>query len=221
MASTLLSTRLLTVAQQELVLNSGHGLVHYACLEIIDHEVSMIDISASHIIITSSNAITALKKIPRDLIQQVYCVGEKTAARVEDMGLKPAIVSSNSTQLAHAISQHHPTQEFLFLCGKDRREELPAILKKNNVLFKEIIVYESVMVPKSFDRKFAAVLMFSPRGVYAFAKANNAQPDNVICIGETTAQAAREIYKVVHVATKHTVENVIVTAIKVLNNDKK
>ena len=104
--------------------------------------------------------------------------------------------------------KYSPYGEFYLLncCGKNKNE---------------VIVYESAVVEKSFDRIFAAVLFYSPRGVYAFAKANKQQPQQAICIGETTAAAAREVFPNVIVANKQTVENVLVTAIKLLRDDKK
>ncbi|BAO54622.1 uroporphyrinogen-III synthase, divergent, Flavobacterial type [Nonlabens marinus S1-08] len=151
----------------------------------------------------------------------VYCVGTTAAAELQTMGISPKIVAENARELALLLIEKLPNANFTYLCSNHRRDELPDLFKSHKVALKEIIVYHSAIVQKSFDRIFAAVLFYSPRGVIAFAKANKHQPQCSICIGETTAAAARKLFENVHVATKQTVENVLVTAIKILRDDKK
>ena len=173
-----------------------------------------------NIIITSKNALPALKDMAIHS-SQLFIVGETTAAALNDLKLEPVTVAANAGELANRIIDEFPTLKFTYLCGDHRRDELPDLLQQHKIECKEVIVYESDLVVKSFDRTFAAVLFYSPRGVYAFAKANKNKPQYSICIGETTATAARELFENVVVAKKQTVENVLVTAINLLRNDKK
>jgi uroporphyrinogen-III synthase len=106
------------------------------------------------------------------------------------------------------------------LCSKQRRKELPALFLDHNIPLKVLFVYRSIAIMKSFDRTFAAVTFYSPRGVHAFAKANPSnQPLIAICIGNTTASTATHYYKNVKIATRQTIENTLITAIKALRND--
>ena len=130
-----------------------------------------------------------------------------------------SFTAQNAQELAAHIIENHHHKSFDYLCSEQRRDELPDLLKAQKIELKEHIVYRSVAVVRSFDRIFAAVLFYSPRGVSAFAKANKFQPHHVICIGETTATEAKKWYKNVRIANKATVENTIVTAIKLLKND--
>ena len=220
MGATLLSTKLLTFPQQQLVENSGVGLVHYDILKISSRPIEDAHEDFKNVIITSKNAILAAVEFQKH-IKKIYCVGDSTAERLVFHGFLPHMVASDSKTLADKLIQKYPDQTFTYLCGDHRRDELPQLFAKNNIKLNEVIVYESAVVEKSFDRIFAAVLFYSPRGVYAFAKANKQQPQQAICIGETTAAAAREVFPNVIVANKQTVENVLVTAIKLLRDDKK
>jgi len=218
MPGTLLSTKKLTFTQQQLVENSGIGLVHYDILKIVQREFGNKPEIFENVIITSKNAIPAAFEWKKN-IKNIYCVGDITADRLVFHGFTPQLVASDSATLAQKIISNHADKKFTYFCGDHRRDELPQLLAQNNIALKELIVYESVIVNKSFDRTFAAVLFYSPRGVIAFAKANKHQPQYAICIGETTATAAREFFSKVVVATKQTIENVIVTAIKTVRDD--
>lgn len=220
MSGTLLSTKKLSFPQQQLVEHSGVGLIHYDILRIKNREVTAFPEDIPNVIITSKNAFPALLD-RRQQIKNVYCVGDVTAEQLVFHGFLPQIVASDARTLAEKIISGNSHKTFTYFCGEHRRDELPQLFADNNITLNEVIVYESEIVEKSFDRIFAAVLFYSPRGVYAFAKANKHQPQCAICIGETTATAAREVFPKVVVANKQTVENVLTTAIKLLRDDKK
>ncbi len=216
---TILSTKKLTDAQQELVLNSGLGLVHYDILQITTGSIGE-ELDGEGIIITSKNAIPALYKIEKR--KPVFVVGTVTASLLDGFDIKH--VANNARDLAKYIISRHSDLRFDYLCGDHRRDELPDLLRAQNIALKEHVVYHSATVSKSFDRTFAAVLCFSPRGVLAFAKANpsnkqKTQKSIAVCIGDTTAATARDFFENVVVSKRTTVESVLITAIKALKND--
>jgi uroporphyrinogen-III synthase len=235
---TILSTKTLTVPQQELILNTGLGLVHYDILEIEQCDLKS-QPAGDALIITSKNAIGALEKL--NSRKPIFCVGEITAGLLDGFDIK--YIAKNAVDLAGHIIQYHASLSYDYLCGSQRREELPHLLTAQNIVLKEYICYHSHEVSRRFDRIFAAVLFYSPRGVIAFAKANStshtSQNNNskkimernerqslprevkvkAICIGNTTATEARKYFKKVHVAKRATLINTIVTAIKSLKND--
>ncbi|SCY29530.1 uroporphyrinogen-III synthase [Nonlabens sp. Hel1_33_55] len=220
MSATLLSTKLLTLPQQQLVLNSDIGLVHYDILRTDNLKADLSSYPLEHVIITSKNATHPITDY-KEQIKSIYCVGSVTADALKELEFEPKIIAKNARELALQLVARFPDKKFTYLCSDNRRDELPDIFKSHKVSLNEVIVYESSIVHKSFDRIFEAVLFYSPRGVYAFAKANKHQPKCSICIGETTAAAAKEHFENVHVANKQTIENVLVTAIKILRDDKK
>jgi uroporphyrinogen-III synthase len=212
--SSVLSTKKLTLAQQELLLNAGVGVVHFDILN-TEWVQTPLNLHGDAVIITSKNALKALEQVP--FSTPVYCVGSVTASMVNTHQV--AFVAQNGLELAQHISQHHNNQQFDYLCSEQRRDELPDFLKAQNIALNAHIVYRSHEVLRRFDRIFAAVLFFSPRGVIAFAKANPNKTPHTICIGTTTATEAAKWYDKVSIAAQPTVENTIVTAIKLLKND--
>ncbi len=193
-------------------------MAHYDVLKIISTSVSLEQISLNHVIITSWNAVDFLKQ-HHNQVKQLYVVGEKTAQRLADSGFKIQVIAHNASALSQLIIEDYSTKDFTYICGVHRRDELPQALLSTQINFTEVKVYDSIAVEKSFDCIFDAVMFFSPRGVHAFAKANPQNLHLAICIGETTATAARMYTQNVKVAHKTTVENTIVTAVKALRND--
>lgn len=214
----LLSTKKFTEQQSELLLATGAAITHYDVLKIVPLKAQLQNVSLDHVIITSVNAAESLLE-HKDRVQFVYTVGAKTTEQLQSMGLNVIETCHNAAQLAQAIIEKYSEYNFTYLCGVHRRDELPQALLSTQISFQEVKVYDSVAVEKSFDCIFDAVMFYSPRGVHAFAKANPQNLHLAICIGETTAKAARIYTQNVKVAKKATVENTIVTAVKALLND--
>ncbi|WP_339686175.1 uroporphyrinogen-III synthase [uncultured Nonlabens sp.] len=218
MKDSILSTKILTESQVELVLNTGISLTHYDLLKTEPIHMDSTE-NWDQVIITSQNAIPALLA-HRKFIKNVYCVGEVTAVSLKKNEIHPIHIANNAVDLAKILITNYPEKNFLYLCSEQRRDELPAIFLQEKIPLKELFVYRSIAVMKSFDRIFAAVTFYSPRGVHAFAKANpHNKPLTAICIGKTTASTAAAYYKNVKIATKQTIENTLITAIKALRND--
>jgi uroporphyrinogen-III synthase len=215
----MLSTKKLSEHQRGLILNSGFGFVDFDILRIEKLNPDFQDVS-ENVIVTSKNAISAIETypIPRKKLK-IYCVGEVTSQLLQDAGYQVAHTAEKSLAFGNWIVENKSDQRFTYLTSAQRRNEMPDLLKENGVSFNEVFVYDSQPAHKRFERNFAAVLFYSPNGVYAFAKANP-KKTIAICIGETTAQACRGFYDRVIVAKKATVENTIVTAINTLRNEK-
>ena len=213
---TVLSTKILTPAQKELFLNSGLGLVEYNALKIEFLNVE-IPLNYTNYIFTSKNSVKAFLQQTEgsDLSNlNTFCVGEKTERFLEENGLNVAKTAENSSELADFIVKNHKNEEFLFVCGNLRREELPQILSENNVRYKEVEVYRTHLNAKRFHRNFDGLLFFSPSGVRSYIQKNQFGNETVFCIGETTAAEAKNHSSSIIVANKPTVENVLVQAIK-------
>ena len=66
-------------------------------------------------------------------------------------------------------------------------------LKKGGVSVDEIIVYQTVEVPKFVEKEYDGILFFSPSGVNSFFSLNTIEPETVLfAIGGTTAKAIKE-----------------------------
>lgn len=212
-APTILSTKKLSVSQKGLLLNAGLGFVEYDAIKIEFLEAD-IKTEIQNAIFTSKNAVKVVLN-SKCKIQNCFCVGENTKKLLEENGQNVVETGKNASDLAEIITKKHGNASFLFFCGNLRRDELPDILKKNNINLKEQIVYKTHISIKEFSRFFEGILFFSPSGVQSYISINSIPKDTVaFCIGSTTASEAKKYTDTIIVANKPTVENVIVQAVK-------
>ena len=212
--ATVLSTKKLALNQKELLLNSGIGLVEYDAISIKFIDFNILNDKIQNAIFTSKNAIKAIEG--KDVeITNCYCVGEKTSTFALEKGFKVIASADNSRELALKIIKEHKQKEYHFFSGNKRRDELPELLKKNNIKLIETQVYETQLNPKKFESEFDAILFFSPSGVQSFTKQNQINT-TAFCIGKTTASEAKKHTSKVIIATKPAIENVIVKVVKKL-----
>ncbi len=209
---TVLSTKKLTESQRSLLLQAGIGLVEYDAItiEAVDFEVGD---TLENAIITGQNTVKALVD-KRVQIKNCFCVGEKTKSLLETHGYKVNVMTNYGKELAEVIVKEFADEQFTFFCGNLRRDEVPELLLENNVSFTEVEVYKTVLKPKKFERTFDGVLFFSPSAVESFTKKNKLENTKAFCIGTTTAAEAEKYTDKIIIATKPTIENVIVQVVK-------
>ncbi|MFT4832687.1 MAG: uroporphyrinogen-III synthase [Psychroserpens sp.] len=220
---TILSTKILSLAQKERLLNAGIAVVSYDAIK-IQHIPFAMDGDIQNLIFTSQNAVSAFlqnlehqKSVEKSQFS-CFCVGEKTASLLEENNLKVEELANYGADLADIIIKNYKNEYFLFLCGNLRRDELPDRLQENNINFKEITVYATQLYPKVFDRHFDGVLFFSPTGVESYTNSNTLGNCTAFCIGTTTAAAIKPLSDNIVIANKPTVENVLIQVIKTFNN---
>lgn len=216
---TVLSTKILTPSQKELFLNSGLGLVEYDALKIEFLDVK-IPLGHQNYVFTSQNSVKVFLDQSKGMDRSdfcIFCVGEKTRSLLESNGLEVVKMTDYASDLGDFIVKNHRTETFVFVCGQQRRDDLPLIFSKNNIRYKEVVVYRSILNPKTFQRDFDGILFFSPRGIQSFLLENSLKNSTLFCIGETTASEAKKYSDHIIIAKKPTVENVLVQAIKELS----
>ncbi len=219
---TVLSTKKLLPNQRELLLNAGLGFVEYDAIQIIPVPFD-IPTEAKNFIITSQNGATLVTQYisldpsfsgDRKSHINIFCVGEKTAAILKKNHLNVIKIAQNGAELGDFIEKNYKNESFHYFCGNKKRDELPTILHKANILCNEIITYETHLTEKSFTQVFDGVLFFSPSGVHSYHTTNKSRI--AFCIGETTAFEARKYSNHVIVANSTRVESVIAKAVKIL-----
>ena len=218
MSKTVLSTKKLSRSQQELLLNSGIGLVQRDFISIVRLQIELKEIP-KNVIFTSKNAVKAVlshSMLSELQTRNIFCVGEKTAEFLEKNGFQVVETAHYGEDLAEKILQKHKSREFLFLCGKKRNPELSAKLRNEEVELSEIEIYDTQAAPKKIDRYFDGVLFFSPSAVKSFCSENALFGTPAFCIGNTTASEARKHTEKVIIANKPSIENVIVQVVKKL-----
>ncbi len=210
---SILSTKKLKIAQRNLLLGAGFGLVDYEGIKIELKDVDWYQ-DVNNAIVTSKNAVKAIQGSGLR-IQNFFCVGENTKKLLEENGQNVVRADINASLLAKAIVENYKKESFVFFCGNMRRDELPTILNNHKVTLEEKIVYNTIVNKRTFHRNFDGILFFSPSGVQSYVAANSIVATIVFCIGNTTASEAKKYTDTtIIVANKPTVENVIVQAVK-------
>lgn len=216
MKASVLSTRKLTRGQRELLLNAGIGLVEKDFISIVPIEFTLENLPRN-LIFTSQNTVTIFDnhfKAGRPVDRNIFCVGEKTAALLSEKGYSVRESADYGAELAQIIVEKYKEEEFMFFCGKKRNPDLPEILLQNNIYFTEKHIYDTLFTPTKIDRIFEGVLFYSPSGVKSYYTENGHSESTVFCIGTTTAAEAEKYTSRIVLATKPTIENVIVQVIR-------
>lgn len=214
-----LSTKRLKENQRELLLNAGVSFVEYDAISINPLNFATAP-KINNAIITSQNGAQAiLDKINKDSlqIQNFFVVGSKTTQLLEENGQKVLKTAKNASELALFIVKNHKNEAFHYFCGKQRRDELPTILKEQSVKLEEIFVYEMTQNLQSFNQNFDGFLFYSPSGVKSFFEANQHMlplfEERCFCIGDTTALEAKKYTDNVIIANTTSIESVIAKTI--------
>ena len=209
---SILSTKKLSNSQKQLFLNSGLSLVEYNAIVTETTNFKLPTEKIENAIFTSKNAVNAvLEKVQ---LKNCFCVGEKTGELLSDNGFHIQEIADYGKDLAEIITKKYGAEEFTFFCGNKRRDELPGILQKGNVHFTEIEVYKTSLNPQFFPQEFEGILFFSPSAVQSFTAKNQLKGTTAFCIGNTTAAEAQKHTNNIIIATKPTIENVIVLVVK-------
>ncbi len=221
---TILSTKKLSHAQKELLINEGISVVDYNAIKIEFTDFEL-DTTTKNVIFTSQNGVRAyLNKLTNSLGDsqvsdskeriRCFCVGEKTKSFLEENGHNVVEMTENALKLGNIIAKRYKNESFLFYCGNRKREELPLFLKDNQIALKELVVYSNTLNTKVFEGSFDGVLFFSPSAMESYALTNNIAQSTAFCIGSTTADEVKKYTKNTIQANTPTIENVMAQVIK-------
>lgn len=164
------------------------------------------------IICTSQNAVRGLiEQIKMDtLIQKnFFCVGTRSKSLVEQIGGKVIKVYDYAEDLANEIVHNHVDEQFTFVSGNLRRDELPRILDANGIDCIEYPIYETKLSPEHIKEGRDALLFYSPSGVESFLQKNTIQNEICFCIGRTTAGALQGITENIKTASKPSIATMV------------
>jgi uroporphyrinogen-III synthase len=159
-------------------------------------------IQTEAVIFTSSNAVealmTGLDTQSGNLFDRtVFCIGYATKRSVvKYFGEKSIVaVADNAKELAKVVRDAN-VKNVIFFCGDQRRDELPALLREDNIKIKEIVVYRTITTPKKIENKYDGIFFFSPSAVNSFFENNILDDQTVLfAIGSTTADEIKNLSK--------------------------
>lgn len=158
----------------------------------LDKEIIALSITSQAVIFTSRHAVEAVIEKLKGIRPgwRIYCIDGTTSSLVKKYFGQDRIKGSatDAASLARVVAEKNKEQEVLFFCGDQRRDELPEILKKENIALREMVVYKTISLDNITGEEYDAVLFFSPSAVDAFFKNNRIADHTVLfAIGETTS----------------------------------
>ncbi len=159
-------------------------------------EIENIASQSATIVFTSMNAV---ESVVEELWEQspewdIYCIGNNTQKKVREYFGENSITGTagNAADLADLIVENG-VEEVFFFCGDRRRDELPEILQKNDVVINEIVVYRTRLVTHNIAKKYNGIMFFSPSAVESFFSTNKITDDVIFfAIGATTANEIKK-----------------------------
>jgi uroporphyrinogen-III synthase len=207
----ILSTKILLSDQKQALLDAGFSVTE---ANFIKTENSDFDLNGikDNLIFTSQNAVQSVllhSKSSGLKTKNVFCVGIKTKALLEENGFNVNVYVDYASDLAEIITLIYFNESFTFFSGNLRKETLPKALKAAKVNFNEIQVYETTLTPQKIKTPVDGILFFSPSAVESYLKDNKIKNEICFCIGETTASSLAKITQNIIIANQPSVENVI------------
>lgn len=163
----------------------------------VQQEIEQALLLSATVVFTSMNAVEAVAawQNGEQPDWNIYCIGTTTNTLVQEYFGEASIAgtANSAAELAELIVEEGFIEEVLFFCGDQRRDELPAILRKNNIAVNEIIVYQTIAVPHKISTAYNGILFFSPSAVESFFSNNTiAERTILFAIGNTTATAIKK-----------------------------
>jgi uroporphyrinogen-III synthase len=163
----------------------------------VQQEIEQALLQAVTVVFTSMTAVEAVASYLIDTKPEwtIYCMGNTTQQLVEKYFGKESIAATagNAAELAEQIVEDSFTEEILFFCGDQRRDELPGILNDHAIDVTEIMVYHTVATPHTIQRMYHGILFFSPSAVNSFFSVNKVGAQTTLfAIGPTTAAAIKK-----------------------------
>ncbi len=160
----------------------------------VQQEIESAMLRPSAVVFTSMNAIDAVSQFITDEQPpwRIYCIGNTTKQlAIHYFGAESiAGFASDASELAELIIAEAQDDSVIFFCGDQRRDELPKLLRENDIEVEEIIVYETLLVPHKINKVYHGVLFFSPSAVHSFFSVNKVTADTrMFAIGKTTSEA--------------------------------
>lgn len=182
------------------------------------------EISFQNIIFTSKNAVESVlfhnnkKKLIANC--DCFCVGATTRALLEENGIAVKLEKPSAIELATALCEEYSQESFIFFCGNMRKDDLPKLFKEKKINWKEIIVYETQLLPQKIEDAQDGVLFFSPSAVDAFLQENKLLNQVCFAIGKTTAEKLNKYTNKVITAQSPTIDETIAMCINYFNNQE-
>ena len=208
---SILSTKVLLSPQKQALLNEGFSVTEANFIKTENSDFDLKGIN-DNLIFTSQNAAQSVLLHPKCSAlkaKNVFCVGLKTKALLEENGFNVDVYVDYASDLAEIITLIYSNESYTFFSGNLRKETVPKALKEAKVNFNEIQVYETTLTPQKIKTAVDGILFFSPSAIESYLMQNKIKNEICFCIGNTTAVALEKITRNIIIADQPSVENVI------------
>lgn len=163
----------------------------------VQQEIEQALLQSATVVFTSMNAVEAVaaQQEHHQPDWAIYCIGHTTMQLAKKYFGEHSIAgtANSASELAELIASENDTDEVLFFCGDQRRDELPAILRSNHIEVTEIVVYQTIQVSHKVEKNYTGLLFFSPSAVESFFAKNKVNEQTILfAIGNTTATAIKK-----------------------------
>ncbi|MEO6313341.1 MAG: uroporphyrinogen-III synthase [Chitinophagaceae bacterium] len=193
----------------------------------VQQEIEQALLQSATVVFTSMNAVEAVAAYMNDEIPDwiIYCMGQTTQELVKQYFGEDSIAGTadDATELAESIAAEDYMDEVVFFCGDQRRDELPAILRNNDIEVNEIMVYHTIPTPHAVGAEYHGILFYSPSAVDSFFSKNKPGSEtSFFAIGKTTAAAIKKYNSsIIVVSDKPGKENLVKKAINYFVNNER
>ena len=158
-------------------------------------------------VLTSRTAAKLI--IKENLPKKIYAIGPKTAKNIPQAKYPK---TATAKEVAKMITENEE-KEVLFICGKQRRTELPKLLNTANIKITEAVVYRTEILNKELNLHSVDGLAFmSPSSVKGMSENGGFNGLPCFAIGTTTAQTLKEYGQQPIISKKSSAESIILTA---------
>ncbi len=163
----------------------------------VRQEIENALLQSSAVVFTSMNAVEAVADVldGQHPDWRIYCIGNTTRQLVRKYFGEGSVAGSanSATELAELIIEENVDDEIIFFCGDKRRDELPGILRSHDIDVTEIVVYETMAVPRKVNKPYHGILFFSPSAAESFFSTNKVAEQTILfAIGNTTAATIKK-----------------------------
>lgn len=170
-----------------------------------------------YLLFTSQNAVRSVLQIDELAVLQskpTLCVGIKTKELLEQNGWEVKAWAHYAKDLAPILIKDFKQYTITFFSGSMRRDVLPDAFRANNIHFNEFKVYETVLSPHKISDKVDGLCFYSPSAIQSYLQLNTITDEVCFCIGDTTAEALKEVTQNIVLAEQPTVEATLQACVK-------
>lgn len=161
------------------------------------------------------NGFTPCEVFTEKNYNRIYCVGKKTKKEVRKYGYGTYKVKKHARDLAEFILKNSQGERFLHFCGNLALDVLDKALPLQNISYKKVPVYETILLYPEIKDSYDAVVFFSPSGVRSYLKNNSLENKLLFSIGQTTEKEIKKHTKTkVYSSSESNLEDLLKTILK-------